>query len=78
MKKNATNFIVLTLTIAIVATLCLELLEQLMGPVALFIGAVMIVGLYGFYLGVSQIIQASKSKQQRLYYLHKTTKKPKS
>ena len=78
MKKNWKNFIVLTLVIAVVATMCLELLEYLMGPVALFIGSVMIIGLYGFYLGVCQIIQASKSKQARLYYLHKTTKKPKS
>lgn len=74
MKKNVTNFIVLTLVIAVVATMCLELLEYLMGPIALFIGSVMIIGLYGFYLGVCQIIQGYKLKQARLYHLHKKPK----
>lgn len=78
MKKNWKNFIVLTLVIAVVATMCLELLEYLMGPIALFIGSVMIIGLYGFYLGVCQITQGYKVKQAKLYHLHKTTKKPKS
>tara|TARA_R110000823_G_scaffold215973_3_gene345557 strand:+ start:166 stop:375 length:210 start_codon:yes stop_codon:yes gene_type:complete len=56
MKKTWKNFVVLTLIIAITATLCFELLERLVGPVTLFIGSVMVIGLYGFYLGTSLIV----------------------
>jgi len=62
MKKSKKNFILLTLGIAIVATFALEFIDYLIGPVALFFGAVISVVL-GFIYVVYMQIRAVQQKK---------------
>ena len=73
MKKNVKNFLLLTLVVSVVATLTLAFIEYLVGPVALFFGAVISVVLGFIYVVYMQIRYRGERKRhkERIEHLHK-------
>jgi hypothetical protein len=63
MKKNKTNFILLTLLVSLVGVSAIALTEYLFGVVAVFTLAIITVFVVGSYIAIENIYRSLKNKK---------------